>query len=88
MADNDRNRPKGRWGQFSRTASFWVLMFLIPLLIYQVAGPRKGREVSPLPYSVFRAQLRDNNVERVTIIDGKQIEGSLRTVYLMERRDT
>ncbi|HSL68650.1 MAG TPA: ATP-dependent zinc metalloprotease FtsH [Longimicrobiales bacterium] len=54
-------------------------MFLIPLLIYQVAGPRKGREVSPLPYSVFRAQLRDNNVEHVTIIDGKQVEGSLRT---------
>ena len=52
-------------------------MFLIPLLIYQVASPRK-REVSELHYSVFRGQLRDNNIESVTIIDGKRVEGKLR----------
>src|SRR5687767_11546774 len=78
MPDRQIERgPRGRWGQFSRTASFWILMFLIPLLIYQVASPRK-REVSELPYSAFRDQLEGNNIEKVTIIDGKRVEGTLR----------
>ena len=74
---NNGNKGGGRWGQVSRTASFWVLMFLIPLLIYQVASPRR-REVSQLPYSEFRAQIEQNNIEKVTIIDGKRVEGKLR----------
>ena len=81
MPDIERNRPKGRWGQFSRTASFWVLMFLIPLLIYQVASPGR-KEVAQLAYSVFRDQLRGGNIEKVTIIDGKQVEGSLKAPIL------
>src|SRR5687768_4968132 len=79
MPDREIQRgPKGRWGQFSRTASFWILMFLIPLLIYNVASPRR-KQVSELPYSVFRGQLRENNIGKVTIIDGKMVEGELRT---------
>src|SRR5262245_4231291 len=77
MPDIERNRPKGRWGQYSRQASFWVLMFLIPLLIYHIASPGR-KEVAQLPYSVFRTQLREANIEKVTIIDGKQVEGSLK----------
>src|SRR5262245_39408582 len=80
MPDIPRDRgPKGRWGQFSRTASFWVLMFLIPLLIYQVARPGGRREVADLTYTAFLGQLQDKNIESVTIIDGKKAEGKLRT---------
>jgi cell division protease FtsH len=75
MPDIPRDRgPKGRWGQFSKTASFWVLMFLIPLLIYNVANPKRA-EKSELTYTGFRSQLRDGNVSEVTIIDGKRLEG-------------
>jgi cell division protease FtsH len=78
MPDIQRDRgPKGRWGQFSKTASFWILMFLIPLLIYNVASPKR-RELSELSYTVFRSQLRDANVSEVTVIDGKRLEGKLR----------
>src|SRR5262249_38311439 len=85
MPDIERNRPKGRWGQFSRTASFWVLMFLIPLLIYQVASPGR-KEVAQLPYSMFREQLHGGNIEKVTIIDGKQVEGSLKAPIAAQNR--
>ncbi len=79
MPDIPRDRgPKGRWGQFSRTASFWVLMFLIPLLIYQVARPGGRREVTELTYTAFVGHVRDKNIESVTIIDGKKVEGKLR----------
>ena len=79
MPDIQRDRgPKGRWGQFSRTASFWVLMFLIPLLIYQVATPRNKTRAEEITYSTFRAQLRDKNIIDVTIVDGKKLEGKLR----------
>ena len=79
MPDIQRDRgPKGRWGQFSRTASFWVLMFLIPLLIYQVATPRNKSRAEEITYSMFRGQLRDKNITEVTIVDGKKLEGKLR----------
>jgi cell division protease FtsH len=80
MPDIPRNRePKGRLGQFSRTASFWVLMFLIPLLIYQVARPNSRRRAEELSYTMYLSQLREKNIEGVTIIDGKKVEGRLRT---------
>src|SRR5687768_258285 len=79
MPDIQRDRgPKGRWGQFSRTASFWVLMFLIPLLIYQVATPRNKDRAEEMSYSTFQGQLRDKNIIEVTIVDGKKLEGTLR----------
>ncbi|MGH7470974.1 MAG: ATP-dependent zinc metalloprotease FtsH [Longimicrobiales bacterium] len=53
-------------------------MFLIPLLIYQVARPGGRREMAELEYTMFLSQLRDKNIERVTVIDGKKVEGKLR----------
>jgi cell division protease FtsH len=53
-------------------------MFLIPLLIYQVARPGGRREMAELEYTMFLSQLRDKNIERVTVIDGKKVEGRLR----------
>jgi cell division protease FtsH len=53
-------------------------MFLIPLLIYQVATPRNKSRAEEITYSTFRGQLRDKNITEVTIIDGKKLEGKLR----------
>src|SRR5687768_1178366 len=80
MPDIQRDRgPKGRWGQFSRTAAFWVLMFLIPLLIYQVANGSRGKNrAEELSYSTFHAQLKEKNISEITIVDGKKLEGKLR----------
>jgi cell division protease FtsH len=86
----DKENPRGnkdasRFGRFSRTASFWILIFLIPLLIINTLT--KGRQnESELNYTQFMEQLRNDNVGTVTIIEGKRIEGELRTPIMREQR--
>ena len=72
------NGPKngGRWSQLSKTFSFWILMILIPLLIYNIASPRRN-PTTELSYSELIQQVNEGNVQGVTIIDGKQVEGKL-----------
>ncbi|HUP90085.1 MAG TPA: ATP-dependent zinc metalloprotease FtsH [Longimicrobiales bacterium] len=81
MSDIERNtqQPKApnRWTRYSRTASFWLLMFLIPVLIIQFASPNR-KEAQELSYSAFRTEVQRNNVANVTIMDGKLVEGKLR----------
>jgi cell division protease FtsH len=86
MQDRDNERgPKqpNRMGRFSRTASFWILIILIPLLIVNVMSPRQ-RDAAELWYTDFSRQLNDDNVAEVTVIDGKRIEGELKQPILQE----
>ncbi len=77
MAEKDRNKKvPSRWSRFSRTASFWLLMFLIPVLIIQFAGPNR-KEMPELNYTDFIGEIQRGNVQQVTIIDGKRAEGKL-----------
>ena len=86
MADKDRNtKQPSKWGRFSRTASFWLLMFLIPVLIMQVASPR-GKEAQELSYTAFNTEVERGNVQEVTIVDGKRVEGKLRTPATIENK--
>ena len=86
----DKENPRGtkdasRFGRFSRTASFWILIFLIPLLIINTLT--KGRLTeTELVYTQFMEQLRNDNVGNVTIIEGKRIEGELRTPIMRDQR--
>ncbi|HEY0809336.1 MAG TPA: AAA family ATPase, partial [Longimicrobiales bacterium] len=80
MSDRDSNRsPKapGRWGRTSRSLSFWLLMFLIPLMIYQLTTSRE-KELSKLEYWQYRSQLQQNNIDSVSIVLGERLEGKLR----------
>ncbi|MBK5097785.1 MAG: ATP-dependent zinc metalloprotease FtsH [Gemmatimonadetes bacterium] len=63
--------------RFLRTASFWALIVLIPLAIFQVMDTSRQVE-KDLTYSEFRAQLDADNVVRVTITEGIKVEGELR----------
>jgi cell division protease FtsH len=81
MADrNDprNNRDANRLGRFSRTASFWVLLFLVPLLIFNALSSRR-QSTTELTYTVFSEQLQNTNIDSVTIVDGRRVEGRLRT---------
>jgi cell division protease FtsH len=72
----DKNNQTGP-ARFLRTASFWALIVLIPLAIFQVMDT--SREVEKeLTYSEFRAQLEADNVMKVTISEGVRVEGELR----------
>jgi len=76
----------GRWSRLSRTLSFWLLVILVPLLILQIASPRQ-QESAEFNYSQFRAQLESGNVARVTIIEGKRLEGELRRPVTEDGRE-
>jgi cell division protease FtsH len=80
MSERESNRsPKapGRWGRASRNLSFWLLMFLIPVMIYQLTNSRQ-KELSKLEYWQLTSQLAENNVDSVTVVAGELIEGKLR----------
>ena len=61
----------------SRGLSFWLLMFLIPVMIYQLTNSRQ-KELARLEYWQLRAQLAEANVDSVTVVAGERIEGKLR----------
>ncbi len=77
----DRNGPGGnrdnRMGRYSRAASFWIILFLVPLLIINAWNART-QNLTELTFTVIKEQLANDNIESVTIIDGKRVEGKLR----------
>src|SRR5690606_13465172 len=81
--DGSRGNRGAGWSRFSRTASFWLLVILIPVLIIQVLSPRKQESIE-LNYSQFVAQLDAGNVTKVTITEGQRIEGTLETPVMAE----
>ncbi len=83
MADREPNKTP-RWGRFSKTASLWVLLFLVPLVLIQMMGTRE-QPVEELSYTQFRQQLERGNVSEVAVVEGKKIVGELRTPIAGER---
>ena len=80
MSDSEQNRPESgsRFSRLSRTASFWILLALVPLLFFQMfsSGGNAGVEFT---YTEFREQLASGNIREVTIVDARSVEGELRT---------
>ncbi|HSM07690.1 MAG TPA: ATP-dependent zinc metalloprotease FtsH [Gemmatimonadota bacterium] len=76
-SDDDKS-PNQNLGRYLRAASFWVLIFLIPLAIYELMGTTREAE-KELTYTEFSEQLASDNISSVTIIEGRHIEGVLKT---------
>ncbi|HSJ09605.1 MAG TPA: ATP-dependent metallopeptidase FtsH/Yme1/Tma family protein, partial [Longimicrobiales bacterium] len=75
MQDKPREPQPTKWGRFSRTASFWILIVATAVLITQVfSRPEQPEE---LTYTEFTQQLAAGNLGEVTVIGGKRIEGRL-----------
>ena len=77
-ANGPENPDGGRMNRFLRTASFWALIVLIPLLIFQLMNSNREAQ-QELTYSEFRAQVEGGNVESVTIQEGRKLKGILRS---------
>jgi cell division protease FtsH len=73
----EKNEQEGRVNRFLRTASFWALIVLIPIAIFQVMNSNRQAQ-SELIYTEFYAQLQADNIESVTIRDGMRLEGLLK----------
>ena len=89
MAEQDGNNKKKAsgqgpgWNRWSRTASFWILLALISVVMVQVLGSG-AKEATELTYSQFMEQLRADNVREVTVIEGEKLEGELRAPLVVE----
>jgi cell division protease FtsH len=75
---NDKNNSKGpNWGRFSKTASFWILILLIPVALIQLTG--RGADSAPeIRFDEYRRQLQSGNISEVTMTGGKNIVGSFK----------
>lgn len=83
---NGKREDRGhRWTRLSRTASFWLLIFLIPILVLQWMN-RPQDDAAELTYSRFETQLDNGNIREVTLIEGQRVEGTLRTPIAVEDR--
>jgi len=93
MAKNQKPDNSGkddgasRWARNSRTLSFWVLFVLVSILLVQLFSPQQP-DAQELSYTQVRQQLVQGNIESVTIIDGKTVEGELRSSVTTERGET
>jgi len=77
MATPNTPQKPGGFGKFSRTLSFWLIAFLIPIVLIQYA--MKGSEaVVEVDASVYYQQLDAGNISKVTVIGGKEIVGEFR----------
>ncbi|HEX9690770.1 MAG TPA: ATP-dependent zinc metalloprotease FtsH [Gemmatimonadales bacterium] len=77
MADNDTQRQKPNFSWWSRNLVFWALIFLIPLVGYQlISGTREP--VEEISYTQLRAALSEDNVAKVVIERGKSVTGDFR----------
>lgn len=77
MNSPEDKRPTPNASRYFRAASFWVLIFLIPLAIYELMGTTREAE-KDLTYTEFREQLAADNITNVTIIEGLRVEGELK----------
>jgi cell division protease FtsH len=68
--------PTG-WGRFSKQASLWILIIATAFLMTTVFSPGRDQPAE-LIYTEFQRQLDNGNVQEVTVIDGKRLEGRLR----------
>ncbi len=74
----DDGSKEQKTGRFLRTASFWALVILIPLAIFQVMDT--SRQVQrELTYTEFREQLEAENINSVTFSELRKVEGELVT---------
>lgn len=76
MNEKKKKKDKERSKKI-RTMTFWVILFLSILVIFNLIVGRKkhGQEIS---YSEFKEQLKSGNIASVTV-DKKEIKGELKT---------
>ena len=75
--DPDRGQQQQRWARLSRSLAFWALIIMVPLIVIQMVGSGR-RDVQELSYTDFLRELEQGNVLKVSVIEGKELQGELR----------
>jgi cell division protease FtsH len=81
----DQDPKATGWNRFSRGASFWILLIATAFLMTTLFSPGRTQP-EELIFTEFSRQLEAGNVEEVTIIDGKRVEGRLRQPIPRDQR--
>src|SRR5579872_1709529 len=84
----DKLPPKRdlNWGRISKTLSFWLLLILIPIAFFRLSGSA-GDSPAEIDYTTYSQQLDAGNIQRVTIEDGKTIDGDFKARIRVNNRD-
>ena len=70
-----KNKKEFSWGRFSKTLSFWILILLIPVVLIQLSGSKVDAQ-KQISYTQYRDELERGNIQKVTIVDGKTVNGT------------
>ncbi len=62
----------------SRTASFWILLLLLPILMFTLIWGQDDPRLT-LDTSEFNRQVEANNVDSILVVEGKLIQGVFRS---------
>ena len=65
--------PRFSWSKLSKTAAFWLIVLLIPVVLLELTSSRGG-ETTEIAYYDFSQQLDHDNVARVEITQGQDPE--------------
>jgi cell division protease FtsH len=86
MAEREPKRQdssKNSWSRISRAASFWILLVLLPLLMLSFLRGEEDPRYE-FTFTEFRAQLAEDNVHSVKVIEEVRIEGEFREAVLRD----
>jgi cell division protease FtsH len=89
MSDREPKKPvddNNRVSRVSRTASFWILLVLLPLLAINFFRAQE-EPAKELNLTEFQQQLSSGNIRSVKIIDGVKAEGDFRAPMQEEGRE-
>ena len=70
--------PRFSWGRLSKTAAFWMIVILIPVVLVELTSSRTT-DAPEIVYNDFMRELQRSNVNQVEILDGQEVHGDFKT---------
>jgi cell division protease FtsH len=70
--------PRFSWGRLSKTAAFWMIVILIPVVLVELTSNRTS-DTPEIVYNEFMRELQRGNVNQVEILDGQEVTGDFKT---------
>jgi len=70
--------PRFSWGRLSKTAAFWMIVILIPVVLVELTSNRT-QDTPEIVYNDFVRELQRGNINSVEIEDGQEVHGDFKT---------
>jgi cell division protease FtsH len=78
-------KSPSNFGRLSKTIAFWLMVILVPVAIIQYSSG-KTDGASEIKYTEYGLQLQADNIQAVTIIGGKNVEGTFKAPVMVNSR--